>query len=195
MPVTVVPSNTLDFNIQSYYYHYTKGTGCDTGINYVCAEYAPYATYWAYSADAVYGKNISSVIINISPSTYTISGSGTIKIRAGCAPLNRLDSATYNIILQEDQSLFGALSGIVTLPKDSSVNLDITSVIQYASENYNSNWGLYIFGVQEASGTGSASKVTILTPTFTTLSIDEEASNWTRAIPYIYINGKWIQTV
>lgn len=191
---TLTPSSTFDFNGTSYYYHYNSGTGTSTG-RYLCSSYAPYATYWPYSADAVYDKNVSSVIVSISAATYTISSGKTIKVFAACAPLSSTNS-TKNIILSKNSSKFGATTSAVTLPKSGSASLDITSVVAYAAANYNKNWGLYFIG---AGSTGSASKVTFNVPTFSTINITEglvkihNGSTWVDGVPYIYDGTKWVK--
>lgn len=193
--MAVVVSNTLDFTHTSYYYHYNSGTGVSTNSKFLASSYAPYAIYWAYSADAVYGKNPASAIIKLTKATYTISSGKTITVRAACAPLVSTSDATDNIILSKNSSKFGAMSGSVTLPTTGSVDLDITSVVAYAAQNYNRNWGLYLIG---GGNTGYASKVTITTPTFSSLVLTSGIMNlkeddaWKHGVPYIYKNGSWV---
>lgn len=183
---TVTFSSTFDFNSSSYYYHYTSGTGTSKG-RFLCSNYAPYATYWAYTSAAVYGKHYSQVILSITASSYTISSGKTISVFAACAPLSSSDSSN-NIILSKNSSKFGAISDAVVLPKNGSASLNITNVITYAAANYNQNWGLYFIG---AGSTGSASKVTFNVPSFSSLktgglSVNIDSSSWSIGQPYIF---------
>lgn len=187
----VTTSNTFDFNGTSYYYKLTGDTGSHTG-RFLASGYAAYATYWGYTAEAVYNKNVSSIIISVSADTYTISGSKTITFYAACAPLKSITDGSQNTIT----SGFGATTSAVTLPKSGSVSLDITNVIKYAAENYNKNWGLYLIGGGDVD---YASKVTFNIPTFTAADISEglvkihNGSTWVDGVPYVHNGSAWVK--
>ena len=187
----VTVSSTFDFNSTSYYYKFNGDTGTSSG-RFLASGYAAYATYWAYSADAVYDKNVSSVIISVSPATYKISSGKTITFYAACAPLKSASDASTNTIT----SGFGATTSAVTLPKSGSASLDITSVVAYAAANYNKNWALYLIG---SKNVGYASKVTFNTPTFTTADISEglvkihNGSTWVDGVPYVHNGSAWVK--
>lgn len=192
---TLIFSNELDFQNPSYYYHYTRGTGTSTG-RFLCSNYAPYATYWAYTSAAVYGKDYSKVILSIKPERYVISGSRTISFFAACAPISSSDPRN-NIILSRNISKFGAMSDAVFLNKSGNSVLDITNVINYAAKNYNQKWGLYLIGT--GSDIYSADVVTFRLPTFSTIDMSSivkihNGSTWVDGIPYIYDGTEWVKS-
>ena len=191
---TLIFSNELDFQNPSYYYLYTNGTVTTTG-RYLCNNSKPYATYWAYTPAAVYGKHYSQVILSIKPERYVISGSRTISFFAACAPISSSDPRN-NIILSRNISKFGAMSDAVFLHKSGNSVLDITNVINYAAKNYNQKWGLYLIGT--GSDIYSADVVTFRLPTFSTKDMSSivkihNGSTWVDGIPYIYDGTKWVE--
>lgn len=191
---TLIFSNELDFQNPSYYYLYTNGTVTTTG-RYLCNHSKPYATYWAYTPAAVYGKHYSQVILSIKPERYVISGSRTISFFAACAPISS-SNPNDSIILSRNISKFGAMSDAVFLNKSGNSVLDITNVINYAAKNYNQKWGLYLIGT--GSDIYSADVVTFRLPTFSTIDMSSivkihNGSTWVDGIPYIYDGTKWVE--
>ena len=191
---TLIFSDTLDFQNPSYYYLYTNGRVTTAG-RYLCNHSEPYATYWAYAPDAVYGKHYSQVILSIKPERYVISGSRTISFFAACAPISS-SNPSNNIILSRNSSKFGAISDAVILRKSGNSILDITNVINDAAKNYNQNWGLYLIGT--GSDIYSADVVTFRLPTFSTIDMSSivkihNGSTWVDGIPYIYDGTKWVE--
>ena len=192
---TLIFSDELDFQNPSYYYLYTNGTVTATG-RYLCNHSKPYATYWAYTPAAVYGKHYSQVILSIKPERYVISGSYTISFFAACAPISS-SNPTNSIILSRDSSKFGARSGTVILHKSGNSILDITNVINYAAKNYNQKWGLYLIGT--GSSVNSADVVTFRLPTFSTIDMSSivkihNGSDWVDGTPYIYNGTEWVKS-
>ena len=199
----LVISDTFDFNSTSYYYDYDNGTGSAAGNPLVAYNYSPYATYWCYSANAVYDKHVSSVVINISASRLTI-GSGSVKVFAACAPLIYHETDGYdddrNYILYENSSSFGCIGANSAVVSTSTTNtLDITDVVKYAAENYNQPWALYIIGDKDNSNTGACSNATLNDPTFATLDISDglmwvhNGTKWTDGIPYVHNGSTWVK--
>lgn len=195
--MAIVISDTFDFNSTSYHYEYTGDTGSDVGAHFLASNYAPQVTYWNFNPSAVYGKYISSAVINLVKDIYTISSGKTITVKAACALLSSTTDRESNVILSSESSKFDAMTSEVTLPSSGSVNLDITNVIKYAAENYNAPWGLYLIG---GGDTGYASSVTINTPTFTNYEVNNNiinihnGSSWIQRTPYIHNGSNWVKS-
>lgn len=208
--MAMVISNTFDFNSTGYYYNFDKGTGTSTTgtTNYIAKDYRGYASYWAYSASAIYDKHVSSVILRITSDSNKYSSSVDLSFCFACAALSSTDNATKNIILRKNRAKFGAHTQTYKLPKGASktVDVDVTNVIKYAAENYNKAWGLYIIGGEfdgayNDGGVGSigSNGVAVLDPTFITCNISSailkihNGSSWVDGVPYIHNGSSWVQ--
>lgn len=203
-------SNTLGFGGTPYYYRFDDYNGTSTN-RWLVANCRSYATYWCFAADTVYGKNVSSVVINVTASSYNISSGKQITFFAAVAPLGSTSNIDSNAIVRANRSKFGAYTAAVTLPTSGSAPLDITSLIQYAAANYNQAWGLYLIGgaygsSETAGNVGYASKVVFSVPKFTTLEMDlttdtvdtvmfkiHNGSNWVNGMPYVHNGTTWVQ--
>jgi hypothetical protein len=208
MAITI--SDTFTFNHSSYYYWFEGPDGSASGANYVAYKWKAGATYWCFSKNAVYGKKFYSLKLSITADAYEISDSKTIKLKIGCAKLKSTSDPNENLFSSE--SSFNKKTEAKTLPHSDSVVFDITEVVQYAADNYTEPWGLYIYAIKEANGTGSSNKVTIADPTISTLILNGtikyynnntwnncfinyyNGTKWVQVQPYYYNGSKWILT-
>lgn len=204
---TIITSDNFGFDHTSYYYHFDDGTGLSTNDNYIALNYHGYATFWAFSSNAVFNKSIKSVILSVSADAYNVSNSNLISFFIACRELPNLDSTSSDqIVLREDRSKFDLYTPEIVLPSSGSATVDITNLVKYAAENYADNWALYFIGglydgEYNDGGIGyvGSGGVKIADPeisTFTTGSCFAKIrvnGEWVDATPFVYKDKKWIE--
>ena len=207
---SVVVSDTFDFNTQGWYYPFENGSSVSASgeTNYIAYNYRAYASFWAYSSQAVYGKDISSVVLKITSSSDKYLSGKDLSFCFACAPLANTTSALDSAYNRDEKNNFGAHTATFLLPggASQSVEVDITDVVKYAAENYNQPWGLYIIGGEFDGeyndgnvGSVGSNGVTVIDPEFIKLSINEakikihNGSTWVDGIPYVHNGTTWVK--
>jgi hypothetical protein len=144
-------ADEIGFSHKSYYYHFDKGSGVSetetNGHNWLAKDYAGYATYWGFSANAIYKKKVNSAILRVKSSDSRYEDKYAISFNVACKTIDT-SSEDKNLVKREDYKKFKKYSSTFKLPAGASqtVDIDITNVLQYAADNFNTAWGLYFIG-------------------------------------------------